>query len=185
MVYYPHMNVKSFQKIALALTMIVVLNLVFNLGVATFYASPDINNFCGEETRQVYTTQNSCEEVGGEWIAAFPNEPRLVRPGGETLKFEPYCNARKACAEEFNGARDLYNRNVFIVLTILGLISIGAGFVATSVKAISSGLLFGGLLSIIIATMRYWSGMDEYVRFVVLLGALAVLVWIGYKKLKD
>ena len=183
--YTVYMNIKSFQKIALALSIIVVLNLVFNLGINTFYNGPDVDNFCGEETRQIYTTQNSCEATGGEWIETFPKEPRFApRIEGE-LRFEPYCNAQAECRGEYQDARSLYNRNVFIFLVILGLISMGAGFVTTAVKAVSTGFLFGGLLSLIIASMRYWSDMNEFLRFATLIVTLVGLIWLGYKKLKD
>lgn len=178
------MNIKSFQKIALALSIIVVLNLVFNLGINTFHRGPDIDNFCGEETRQIYTTPTTCEAIGGEWTETFPKGERVVLPIGEP-SFNPYCNAQATCRGEYQDAREIYNRNVFIFLIILGLISMGAGFVTTAVKAVSTGFLFGGLLSLIIASMRYWSDMNEYLRFTTLIVALVGLIWLGYKKLKD
>ena len=180
------MQVKSFQKIALALTIVVVLNLVFNLGVGTFHKGPQIDNFCGEETRQNYTTKDSCEAIGGEWIESFPKEP-VPAPVLREMdrEFEPYCNARKTCANEYQDARALYNRTVFIILVTLGLASIGIGFFAAGVKAVSTGFLFGGFLSIVIASMRYWSDMNEYLRLATLIVVLASLIWIGYKKLKD
>jgi len=180
------MHIKSFQKIALALSIIVVLNLVFNLGIATFYKAPQYDTFCGEETRQIYTTKDSCEAIGGEWIDSFPKgEPHAVPLGGEKARLEPYCNAQATCNAQHNDARNVYNRNVFIALVILGLASIGGGFLTTAVKSVSAGFLFGGLLSLIIATIRYWSDMDEYMRFAIVVIALLALVWLGYKKLKD
>ena len=179
------MKIATFQKIALALSIIVVLNLVFNFGLSTFYKAPSIDNFCGKETRQIYTTQDSCEEVGGEWIDTFPKNLQVVAPIDIERQPKAYCNARAACSADYQDVRDFYNRNVFIVLVILGVLSIGAGFAAVAVKAVSTGFLFGGFLSILIASMRYWSGMNEYLRFVVLVTLLAALIFLGYKKLKD
>jgi hypothetical protein len=65
------------------------------------------------------------------------------------------------------------------------VISIILGFFLTAVSAVSSGLLFGGLISIFIGNIRYWSSMNEYLRIVVLAVALAALIWIGYRRLKD
>jgi hypothetical protein len=78
-----------------------------------------------------------------------------------------------------------YNRNVFIVLVSLGMLSFIAGFFLIAVPAISSGLLFGGLFSIFIGNIRYWSDMSEYLRVVVLIVVLVGLIWLGYSRLKD
>ena len=179
------MKIATFQKIALALSIIVVLNLVFNLGLSTFYKAPDVDNFCGEETRQTYTTKDSCNDMGGEWVGSFPEEVDAPRMLDGITKFEPYCNARAACYAEYQVERDLYNRNIFIALVILGVISLGVGFFAVSVKAVSTGFLFGGFISLLVASMRYWSGMNEYLRFIILVALLAGLIFLGYKKLKD
>lgn len=182
-------TLQSFQKIGLALSIILVLNLLFNYGIFTFYPSPEFDNFCGSETRQNYTTKDSCEEIGGEWVANVPfgvdsrivEKPISIDPNAPT----EYCNATASCREAYNDARSVYNRNVFIGLVILATISVGLGLFLVDVSAISFGFLYGGLLSYFIATTRYWSDMDERVRLVVLLVALGVLIALGYRKLKD
>lgn len=179
------MKIATFQKIALALSIIVVLNLVFNLGLSTFYKAPDVDNFCGEETRQIYTTKDSCNAVGGEWIESFPEEADSPRVLNDSTNFTPRCNAKATCYAEHETARDLYNRNIFIALVILGVISLGVGFFAISVKAVSAGFLFGGFISLLVASIRYWSGMNEYLRFIILVILLAGLIFLGYKRLKD
>ena len=187
-------KIAAFQKIALALSIIVVLNLVFNLGIGTFYHAPKYDSFCGAETRQIYTTEDACEGVGGEWIGVTPevSGDRSPVPASpvpakvfETGEPRPYCNAQATCSKNFNAAQSLYNRNVFIALVILSVLAIGAGFATSKVKAVSTGFLFGGFISLIVSSMRYWSDMNEYLRFGILLCALAVLVWFGYSKLKD
>ncbi|MBU2263298.1 hypothetical protein KJ750_01400, partial [Patescibacteria group bacterium] len=59
------------------------------------------------------------------------------------------------------------------------------GFVISQSEAVALGFSFGGILSLIIGTIRYWSGMDDYLRFIILGVALAILIWMGIKKLKD
>lgn len=183
------------QKIGLALSIIVVLNLFFNYGIYTFYSSPKYEDFCAAETRKYYDNKESCESIGGEWTAHIkgpygPYPPRVAVPAipeGTVVVDEPtaYCNATATCQRIYEEDRNLYNRNVFITLVSLGVISIIAGFFLVSVSAISSGLLFGGLISIFVGNIRYWSDMNEYLRLAVLAIALATLLWLGYKKLKD
>ena len=81
--------------------------------------------------------------------------------------------------------QNFYNRNVFIILEIAGLIAFLLGLFAINAKAVSNGFLGGGVLSLIIGTVRYWSGMDDYLRFGILGIALAILIWVGYKKIRS
>lgn len=178
------------QKIALALSIIVVLNMLFNYGLYTFYPSPKYDNFCGEEGRQYYGDKESCEAIGGEWMAynqgAYPRPAKVVTREGSVID-EPteYCDATASCGKLYNETRSLYNRNVFIALVSLGIVSVILGFFFVAVSAVSMGLIFGGLISVFIGNIRYWSDMNDYLRLVVLAIALAALIWIGYRKLKD
>lgn len=184
-------NLYTLQKIGLGLGILIVLNLLFNYGITLLYPSPDFNTFCSQETRRAYETQDSCEAVGGEWLshqAYYRGEPTIVKPlppEGSASQVEEYCNAQAACGGQYDDARSLYNRNVFIVLMVLGTIAVGLGFLLVEVSAISVGFLYGGLLSYFIATVRFWSDMNEYLRVIELVVVLGVLVAFGYKKLKD
>lgn len=175
------------QKIALALGIIIVLNLFFNVGIAAFYKQPKYEDICGPETKKHYDTQEACEEMGGEWLAYNPHEKpvRIVEGIGVVDGEEEYCNAQATCSKEYDAAKNLYNRNVFIVLVLLGGVSVGAGILFSGVTAVSSGFLYGGLISFLIGSTRYWSDMNEYLRFGILGLVLAGLIWLGYRKLKD
>ena len=185
------------QKVALTLSIIVVLNLLFNYAIYAFYTSPKYDDFCGEETRKYYDAKESCAAIGGEWVAynqgpwpypgpGYPRPAKIMnQTGAEVSEPTEYCDAAASCRKEYEETRSFYNRNVFIMLVSLGAVSLIAGFFFVSVSAISYGLLFGGLLSIFIGNVRYWSDMDEYLRLVVLVVVLASLIWLGYRKLKD
>ena len=92
-------------------------------------------------------------------------------------------NSRK-CEEANSVVREKYNRDVFIVLVLAGLVTVVAGIIIAK-DVVSSGLLFGGILNIIIGVIRYWADMQEYLRFVISGLALAVLIWVAYKKVKS
>ncbi|HDH04059.1 MAG TPA: hypothetical protein ENH22_00875 [Candidatus Campbellbacteria bacterium] len=160
----------NFKKLILVLGIIIVLNLFFNYGIKTFYHSPKRGDFCGRE----------------EFV---PKPPLLMKQESvadfDSGKYEKQLKAQKECNENYQTARDLYNRNVFVFLIITGIISIIVGFLITQAEAVSLGLSFGGLLSLIIGTIRYWSAMNDYLRFIILSIALAILIWMGIKKIKD
>ena len=46
-------------------------------------------------------------------------------------------------------------------------------------------LSFAGVLSFIIASMRYWTSADDLIKVIILGIALAILIFIAFKKFKD
>lgn len=182
------MKTINFKKLILVLGIIIILNLFFNYGIRTFYDEPEFEVFCPKElTSKQYLTQSECEEAGGFWTEnkAFLSPERPVPLVEKPAEPAGWCDATYACRQAYDDANDFYKRNVFIVLITLGIASIVVGFLVASSEAVSLGLSFGGLVSLIIGTIRYWSAMDDYLRFAVLGLSLAVLIWIGVKKFKN
>ncbi len=181
----------NFKKIVIALGIVIVLNLFFNYGIDTFYKGPKYDNFCRPEAlSKQYQTKGDCDGVGGLWTdnqnkPLYGENPAPVPVMEQKTEPLGWCDVEYTCRKDFESVQNLYNRNVFIILIIAGIVSIIIGFLIGQSEAVSSGLSFGGILSLIIGTIRYWSGMDDYLRFIILGAALAVLIWIGVKKLKD
>lgn len=152
----------NFKKLILVLGIIIVLNLFFNYGIKTFYNEPKYDDYCLAEygvPKSVYT------------------EPVPERQ----MDYEK----QRECQEKYDKDNDFYKRNVFIVWIVAGVVSLVLGFSIAMSEAVSLGLSFGGLVSLIVGTLGYWSAMNDYLRFIILGIALAILVWIGIKKLKD
>ena len=96
------------------------------------------------------------------------------------------CDPMFTCSQKFNDSQSVYNRNVFIMLVILGILSIvGGAYVTHLSSVVALGFSFGGVISILIGAIRYWSNMQDVLRVVVLGVALAALVWVGIKKIKE
>jgi len=175
-------------KWAFIIGIIIVLNLLFNVGVGLFYERPDWEDFCGQHDQvvQAIETEEACIAIGGQWI-----ESGLVmvdsRPVPEKIDpaREGYCNEYFTCQQEFDDARDSYNQAVFIILVILGLAAIVAGLVVKRHGVVANGLSLGGVLSLIIASVRYWPSAPDTIRFLILVVALGVLIWFGVKKFKQ
>ena len=180
----------KFREVALAIAIVVVLNMFFNYGVYTFYKPADFEKICPTElTQKNYATKDSCEAVGGKWYegstAVYQGQYNVPIPVGDKGTVTNWCDATAKCREDYQNRMNYYNRNVFIVLEILGLVSFLLGLFAISARAVANGFLGGGILSLIIGTIRYWSGMDDYLRFGILGLALAILIWVGYKKISN
>lgn len=75
---------------------------------------------------------------------------------------------------------EVYNRNLFIVAGISGLIAIVIGYLI-KVETVGLGLIIGGLLVILYGVIIYWFYAENIVRVIVLGIALTALIWLGYK----
>ena len=194
---FPFINLKKF---GLGIAIIIVFSLFINYGIGTFYKAPKYDDFCKPELmRKAVNTKGGCEEIGGIWTenmnyrSALPPAPTIVegikgvRTPSEAMIGEPvgWCDAYFSCQKSFQEANDIYKRNVFVIWMIVGMVAIVASFFLVAIKNMSVAFTFAGLVSFLIGTIVYWSARQDYFRFVILGIVLAVLIYIGYKKLKD
>jgi len=167
---------------ALTIGIVIVLNLFFYYATSLVYIEPKYENFCQQKQVNIQpTNQKACLAVGGAWNEG-PAEKIVPNIDGQT---KGYCDQTFTCQKKYQEARDLYNRNVFLVLVVLGVLSLTAGFFLSFNMAVSLGLSFGGVLSFIIASIRYWSAMQEYLRVTILALALVALITLAIKKFQD
>ncbi len=183
---------KKVLKWVLILGIMIVVNLFFNYALKIFYTQPQWNDFCGNNAQVVTipTTQDSCVSAGGQWSTNFKQQPpRGINdarsPIVGTKDSAGFCNPNFTCSKNYESSRNIYDRNIFVGLVIFGVLLIIGSFFIAGFEAVSLGLSFGGVLSLIVGALRYWSAMDDYVRVVVLGVALVALIWLGVKKFKD
>jgi len=169
---------KGVLKWALTVGIIIVLNLFFWVAIETAYSSPDYEEYCpARQVNEVYEDEASCVAVGGQWNPyAGPKTPD---------QGEGHCYADFTCSQELQAAQENYAQNVFVVLVILGTLSIIGGFMLRMSPAVSAGLSYGGVLTFIIAAMRYWDAAGDLVRLAIVGIALVVLIVVGVKKFKE
>ncbi len=177
-------------KWSLIIGIIIVLNLFFNYTVSLFYKIPDYNvYFERPQVVEPVTNKEDCLKIGGQWHegdsrydqSGVPIPPVAVEGKTKPLPAFGSCNPDYIKQQEFNNAQKIYQRNVFIILVALGVISLVVGaFMANAI--VSIGLSWGGVLSLIIASMRYWSDADNWVKVLILAIALVALFWVAIKK---
>ncbi len=162
------------QKL-LALAIAIVLVLFITVGIDTFYRAPEntCNRFYENQPKAVIS---NCELL---------QEPNKTSCLVEQQSFYNEQNMQsQKCYDDFQPVDNLYKRNVFVILTILGVLTIIVGLSLKNLHALSFGLMLGGLIIIVVGIIRYWANMNEYLRFIILGILLAILIWFGYKKLK-
>lgn len=171
-------------KWSLIIGIVIVLNLFFNYALSLIYKNPTHEAFC-PNTSQVITnpdTQKDCVDQGGQWTNnAFYGKPANIREADPI----GYCDLQFTCRNDFESARKIYDRNVFVALVFLGAICVAIGSFLSINMLISIALSLAGVLSFIIASMRYWSSADNLIKVVILAIALAILIWVAVKKFKN
>jgi hypothetical protein len=177
-------------KWSLIIGIIIVLNLLFNYSISLFYKEPDYNAYFAQpQVVEPITNKEDCLKVGGQWYEPdtrydqnnMPIAPVAVNVGTKQSPALGNCNADYTKQQEFNDAQKVYARNVFIVLVILGVASLIVGAFMVN-EIVSLGLSWGGSLSLIIASMRYWSTADNIIKVLILVVALGALIWLAIKK---
>lgn len=164
-------------KWALSAGIVIVLNLFFAVAIQTVYPEPKYENFCPQpQVNRVYEDEASCLADGGQWNQNIP----LAK--GDAAG---YCNVQFTCSQDFEDSRKTYAQNVFVALVVLGALAIGIGFALRISPAVSAGLSYGGVLSFIIASVRYWGEAGDLIRLAIVALALVALIVIGVKKFKE
>ena len=179
------MEKSRFLKWVLAGGIVIVLNLFFNYSIALVYDNPNYDTFCPRaQVTKAIETQEECVAVGGAWTehAVFDRGP-IVSP--ETPQPKGWCDEDFTCRQGYEDARSAYEQNVFIILIVLGVLSIVVSFAVTPYEAVSLGLSLGGVLSFIIGSTRYWDSAPDIIKVAILAVALGALIWLGIKKVRD
>ncbi|MBI2482258.1 MAG: hypothetical protein HYV76_01705 [Candidatus Vogelbacteria bacterium] len=173
-------------KWALVAGIVIVLNLFINFSIQLVYQMPEFETFCPQKQVNVMPdSEQACVAVGGQWNANnyYSGETKLMVATAPEMR--GYCDINFTCQKDYQTALEQYNRNVFIILVAAGVIALVASFFLANTPAVSLGLSLGGVLSLIIGTIRYWTNMDDYLRVIILGTALVALIWLGVKKIKE
>jgi hypothetical protein len=155
---------------------IIILNLFFNYTISLVYKEPRFEDFFPPRQEIVtHTTYESCTSVGGKWTDTIgPNEKGVVVKSG-------FCEEDYIARQMLDRAQSTYQMRVFILLVVSGFLSIVAGiFVAHTL--LKNAFVWGGVLSFVIASMRYWSLAGGMLRVIILAIALIGLIVLVLKK---
>ena len=199
---------KSISKAKIAIlgvAIAIILALFIGYGIYTFYKEPTYEDYCGDTTKPVsIETQEACEAQGGMWTGfesakavsdlesdqllctkTMENDEQVTLSctSKEMQQQSGYCDVDYYCRKQLEDDREIYNRNVFFITVIAGIIFLIIGGVFIEVSSVGSGLMGGAIISMIYGTLRYWGDMSDWLRFILLGVVLAILIWMGYKKL--
>jgi uncharacterized membrane protein len=69
---------------------------------------------------------------------------------------------------------------MFIISLIFGVLVIILCTIFIDINSISGGLMLGSIMFIVYGTGRYWSYMDDLMRFIILGISLGILIYVSY-----
>ncbi len=179
----------SILKWSLIIGIVIVLNLFYNYTLSLVFSSPEYNNFCPQKQLNIAPdSQEKCIADGGAWTQYPSNaNPKLIENGSVTVpntnnQQVGYCDQTYLCSQKYDEASKKYDRNVFVVLVVLGVITFVASLFLVKLDLLSIALSIGAVLDFVIASIRYWARADDLIKVLILGVALAVLIWVAVKK---
>ena len=172
-------------KWALIIGIVIVLNLFLNYAISLFYKAPEYNNYIAQpQVVEQIVTKEACLKIGGQWSENIQDYNGIKNAPTVPVKVQGYCDPNFTKQKLYEEASKTYNRNIFIILVVLGAISLLLGaFMGNEI--ISLGLSWGGVLSLLIASLRYWSNADNWAKVLILGIALSALIWLAVKKFSN
>lgn len=91
---------------------------------------------------------------------------------------------RSTLKKELEKHKKHFQKRLFFVAAPIGIIVIFAGSVIGT-PVVGTGLMFGGILTLMNVYIWYWSELQDWMRFLSLLFAMIFLIMVGYRKLAE
>ena len=159
--------------------MVKVMNVVFGIGIAvlifivvllgiqSFYPRPELGDFGCDKIRVTGPVLCNDNMTVGE-CNSLKNQ--------EVIKGES--EESKQCWEEYDSAREDYDRNFFLITAIIGFIAIIISMFLLSMTNIAAGVAFSGLALIVFGFMIGWQSTNDILKFIIgLIIAVVVIVF--------
>ena len=145
------------KKFALGFGIAIILPMLVHYGVSTFSHAPKWEDHYGMYNYQQYKSASPEEKA------------RLDK-------------VRQEKERVWNQQMEAFQKNLFLIAVPVVIVCIIIGAVS-SIQAIGTGLMFGGIFCLTEGYMLYWSRLEDWMRFMSLLVAFVVLIWVGYRRL--
>ena len=166
------MNIKN---ILIGIAIIILTFFVIFYGIGTFYPKPTYENFCGDyKELRIIETQEECGEIGGKWTQSI--KPAIP----ETTEIQGWCDTNYLCNQEYKTAKIKYSQNLFIITTILAIILISIGAIVFKLEPVGSGIMGGGIITLIYGAGNYWPEANNLFKLIISLISLTIIIYLGY-----
>jgi Ni,Fe-hydrogenase I cytochrome b subunit len=174
---------QNFKRVASLIAIALLSLLVIALGIEAFYKSPKYDDFCKFDRAEPYLAEKPglCDykQTKDEYECSINKGMPRYDFNDKGCRFYKECDF---CNKNFEEANKPYSRTVFIVHVIAGVILILIGMYI-KFDFVGTGFIYGGILNLLTGVIRYFSEMSPILRFITVLIALIIVVWVAIKKL--
>jgi hypothetical protein len=170
-----------FVRWALLLGIVVILNVFFSVVLALAYPAPKYEDFCPTQLKISPTNASTCDAQGGVWTEYSP----AYAPDATGVKQTGYCDMYAKCQKPFEAANEQHALYAFVLMIGLGVLALIAGFIPFGSSIVSSGLSYGGVIALIVASVQYWGTAGNWIRLAIATAGLVALLYIGYRRFRD
>lgn len=174
------------RQIAVAAAVAVLSAVFVILLIDAVYQEPQFSDYCkddfGFRAKPIpLGSEPKCDYMYGDEGEKCIQDGGMVRTkqNESGCPIFDYCDF---CNKDYDAARGGYTRNVFIVAGVVGVIAIFSGTM-WKIEFLASGVMFGGIILLFYATVRYFHDADKLLRVIIIFVELMLVLWIGYKKL--
>jgi len=165
------------KEVLLAIAIMILMIFVTYYGINTFFPKYQYEDFCNEfKTAQYIENAEQCEAIGGKWDAYEIAKPVVERE----KEITGYCDRDYNCRQDLENANKLRSRYVFFIALPLGIIIILLGMFVFGIEAVGTGIMGGGVGTLIYGSGAFWPYTENWARFLISLIGLVVLVWLVY-----
>jgi len=174
------------KNVVLGIGIFIVFMFLLHNGIRAFYDAPQYEKFCNNSMYDVYKSplvyvncsypvalqiqEQQCSASGGFPVYNYSEQGCQV-----AVK---YCNT---CNNDYNDAMKAYNKIVFVIALIIGIIVLLVGFFILSIEPVGSSLMASGIGAIVYGTISNWENLGNIGRFLLLLLAFVILIWIALR----
>lgn len=179
------MNVKN---LVLGIGIFIVYLLVLNYGIEAFYPSPQYDDFC--DGKQYYypgsTPAKPSEGVNCTITPSQQQSDMCMQQGGnvvaDTYSAQGCALTFKCdtCSKDWVEAQRAHSKIVFLISLIAGVLTLIVGWLFLTFEPVGSALMASGIGAFVFGSIRNWNNLSDVWRFLLLLVALVLLIWIAY-----
>lgn len=174
------------RQYAIILTLAILVSIFAFSFAEVFTSEPEYPDICTEsqDNERPYQVaprdSNMCENASEPSQQLIDSCPGRLNLNYNTCEYD--CN----CYEITQDNREQNEQLIFWVAIVLAGVAIVTGMLLPSSNPLNqwvgTGVIIGGVITLFVATIRYWSELDKYARPVVIAIEIAIVLWLTYKR---
>ena len=179
------------KNLVLGIGIFIVFMFLLHNGIRAFYSEPKYEQFCDNTRLDYYSYPEKISPTYG-MNCTYPKqlretEQKCYNEEGQPI-YEYDDNGCQISVEEcdfckkyLNDAEIAYQKIVFVIAIIVGIIILIVGYSVLSIEPVGSSLMASGIGAIVYGTIYNWQNLDNLSRFFLLLISFIIIIWIAIK----